>query len=816
MDKNKCRELPLIALRGIVAFPNISFNFDISRLRSIEALENAMLMSQYLFLVAQKDVEKDDISKDDLYTVGTVVKIKQVMRLPGNLIRVSAEGIYKAEAKEILQEKPFFIAEVQPVSEKEDYDESQNSKTEVFLSLLQEAFEEYSSVNGKLLPDYIMSVISSEDISFICNAIIGKGSFNYKIKQEILEENDILKKTEKTLTAVNKEIELLKIKKEIDLKVKAKIDKSQREYFLREQIRVINEELGDKDGIEADAAEYIKRAESIEMPLEVRERLKKEIERLKKISVQSSEGTVSRDYIELILDMPWEIFSKENKNIKKAQSILDKDHYGLEKIKERIVEFLAVRQNADSADVPVICLAGPPGVGKTSIAKSVARALNRKYCRMSLGGISDEAEIRGHRKTYVGAMPGRVISLIKQTKTRNPLILLDEIDKLRNERRGDPAAALLEVLDAEQNFAFRDNYLELPFDISQVLFMCTANNVENIPVALKDRLEIINIGSYTLEEKANIAVKYLIPKQLKKHGLSKAELKFRKDAVDEIIMFYTREAGVRQLERLIGKICRKTVKNMLVGEKIVSVVKSTDIFDFLGPRKFKTQEAEKKNQVGVVSGLAWTSVGGDTLDVESVAMKGKGIFKITGNAGDVMKESAEASISYIRANAEKFGISPDFYEKTDIHVHIPEGAVPKDGPSAGVTMVTSMISALTGIAVMKDVAMTGEITLRGRVLPIGGLKEKVLAAKQKGITTVIVPSDNFADIEELPQYIKSDINFVFAELVDDILPVALEKKYSKVIKKEKGDDDIIKGIITQPHNRALDEVSVTNSVESEI
>lgn len=788
MDK-KSFELPLIALRGMVAYPNTTFSFDLSRFKSIEALENAMINNQTVFLTAQKDASEDDFNENNIFYTGTIVKVKQLLRMPGNLIRVLAEGEKRAAISDFLQKKPFFIAQVM---EKGDYsNDITEAEGNALLNMMHEAFEKYSSLYKRIQPDFIMEVLSSESIEYLSNLLASKINFKLKDKQSILEEDSVRKRTIMVIKLINREIEFLTIQKEIDLKVKQKIDKSQKEYYLKEQLKVIQEELGEKEGISAEISEYEQRAEKIPMPDYVKDKFNKEIKRLKKMSYSSSESSVSRDYIELLLELPWNKATKENKNLKRAQQILDKEHFGLEKVKERVIEFLAVRHNTDNINAPVLCLSGPPGVGKTSIAKSIARALNRKYVRISLGGVRDEAEIRGHRKTYVGAMPGRIITALKQSESGNPLILLDEVDKISSDYKGDPSSALLEVLDGEQNFSFRDNYLELPFDLSNVLFICTANDLSTVPKALIDRFEIIEISSYTEEEKFNITDKFLLDKQIKKHGLKKSNLKIRKEAIFDIITYYTRESGVRQLERLISTLCRKAVKAILLNGENGIIVKTDNISEFLGKRKYLYNKINDKNEIGIVRGLAWTSAGGDTLSVEVNTMKGKGNFKLTGNVGKVMEESASAAISFIRANCDYLKIRENFYEDTDIHIHIPEGAVPKDGPSAGITMACAMISALKKVPVRNDVAMTGEITLRGKVLPIGGLKEKVLAAKRAGIKKIIIPFENARDLEDLPDYVKMEIEFVLAETMEDVISNCLAEEGLNVINNDRNDDNII-------------------------
>ncbi len=775
---SRFEHIPMIVLRGKVFFPNRKVSFDLMRKKSDAALEESMISNDNIvFFASQKDPKVEEVSSKDIYDIGVVGRIEKILKLPGGVTKVFAECFNKYKIDSFNDNDKFFSVDIDEVfDEKYVASETGNSVMDVeyraLNKLLLELFEEYARV-GKVGPEFIMEVISSDDVEYISYLIGEKIPFPVCDKQKILEQISVSKRARIVAEFLNRDINSLSLKNEIYSKVRSKINKTQKEYFLREEIKVIQKELGeDDDASEID--EYIKRMRDFrEMPENVKKRLEKEILRLKRISNASPEATVSRDYIELVLDMPWGVFDKENDDIKKAQKIFDRDHYGLTEVKDRIVEFLAVRKISNDVNAPIICLVGPPGVGKTSIAKSVAKALNRKYIRMSLGGISDEAEIRGHRKTYVGAMPGRIVSSIKNAKTMNPLILFDEIDKIRNERKGDPAAALLEVLDGEQNFSFRDNYLEVPLDISKVLFMCTANDVEGIPLALRDRLEIINLGSYTHDEKLNIALKYLVSKQIKANGLTRKNIKFSKDGVSEIISGYTREAGVRTLERLIGKVCRKTAKLISLEELEAVSLKKSNVEQFLGAKKYKEDFVDKNNKIGVVTGLAWTRVGGDTLSIETVIMKGKGHFKLTGNVGKVMEESADAAISYIRANAGKYGIDENFYKETDIHVHIPEGAVPKDGPSAGITMTLSIISALTKRPAKYDIAMTGEITLTGRVLPIGGLKEKIIAAKMFGIKKLLLPFENESDFEEVPDYAKEGLDVIFVKDMEEVVKEGL-------------------------------------------
>jgi len=773
MDGN-FKELPMVALRGRVFFPNRKVNFELMRKKSVAALEKATREGSFLFFAAQKETSLEEVSPKDIYDVGVIGKVEQILKLPGGITKVFVECFGKFKINGYNDNDKYFSVDIDEIVDTQ-YEKSESGLEQkdfeyrALLKLLLETFDEYAGL-GKGNPEFIMDIISSESVDYISYTLGEKIPFDICDKQNILEETDYSNRAKIVLKLLNKEVNALNLKRELYSKVRTKMDKSQRNYFLREEIKVIQEELDEPDGIMAEIKEYTKRMREFDgMPEYVKKRLEKEIERLKRMANSSAESTVSRDYIELILDMPWGVFDKENEDIKSAWKVLDKDHYGLKEVKERIVEFLAVRKISKEVNAPIICLVGPPGVGKTSIAKSVAKALNRKYVGMSLGGISDEAEIRGHRKTYVGAMPGRIVSYIKNAKTMNPLILLDEIDKIRNERKGDPSSALLEVLDGEQNFSFRDNYLEVPLDISKVLFMCTANSAEDIPPALRDRLEIINIGSYTHEEKLSIALKYLVSKQIGANGLDKKQIKFSKESISEIISGYTREAGVRTLERLIGKVCRKSAKLISLEEEVCISVKKANLEEFLGVKKYKEDYMDKIDKVGVVTGLAWTRVGGDTLSIETVIMKGKGEFKLTGNVGKVMEESAKAAISYIRANSDKYGIKEDFYENTDIHIHIPEGAVPKDGPSAGITMTLSMISALTGKPVNHNVAMTGEITLTGRVLPIGGLKEKIIAAKMFGIKKLILPFENESDFKEVPDYAKEGIETVFVRDMEEVV-----------------------------------------------
>ncbi|MBC7958960.1 MAG: endopeptidase La, partial [Vallitaleaceae bacterium] len=713
-------------------------------------------------------------AKEDLYEQGTITKIKQLIKLPKNIVRVLVVGEKRGSIVSILQEEPFIMADIELLEEDELLmDDVQKN---ALLGMAREVIEEFGRINTKFAKEAIDKIMLIEDISKLGDAIGYNLITSLDNKQSLLSKNDPIVRLKLAVTILNAEIEIAKIKKDINDQVKLKIDKNQKEYFLREQIKVIQNELGDGQGSEEEIDEYLRRAKEIKSTKEVADRIQKEIGRLKKIPAGSAEGAVSRNYIEWLLDMPWEYKTEESTDLERAEAILDEDHYGLEKVKERVLEHLAVRKLSNKTDSPIICLVGPPGTGKTSIAKSIARALNRKYSRISLGGVRDEAEIRGHRKTYVGAMPGRIAHALKYAGTNNPLILLDEVDKMSSDLRGDPSAALLEVLDTEQNNKFRDHFIEVPIDLSDVLFIATANSVRNIPRPLLDRLELIEVTSYTENEKLHIAKKYLIPKQKEKHGLTCEQLTITDGAISTIINEYTREAGVRNLERKFGEICRKVAKQIMGINN--GDVKLTDkgVKAFLGTPLYRFDKASEKPQVGIAKGLAWTEVGGDTLSIEVNVMNGTGKFELTGQLGDVMKESARAAVSYIRSISSTLqNIPPDFYEKKDIHIHIPEGAVPKDGPSAGITMAIAMISALTNCPVNHQVAMTGEITLRGRVLPIGGLKEKLLAAKRAGIKKVLVPEDNRRNIAEINKEIIKGLEIVYVSDMEQVLPEALIK-----------------------------------------
>jgi len=774
----KKQVLPLLPLRGLTVFPYMILHFDVGRIKSIKALEEAMINNQLIFLVAQKDAKNDSPGPEDIYTIGTISKVKQLLKLPGDTIRVLVEGISRAEICEFTQTEPFFMAEVE---EKIYVEEDKNSKTEIeaLKRRVLSTFEEYSKLNNKVSPETVLSIMNIDDPDQLADIITANLMLKVEQKQEILNEFKTKIRLQKLLETLVREIEIMQIEREINIKVRKQIDKTQKEYYLREQLKAIQSELGDKDGVVGEVEEYKRKLAEGNFGEEVEKKVLKELDRLLKMPPGSAEGSVIRTYLDWIFDLPWNKKTEEIIDLDRAQQILDEDHYGLEKVKERIIEYLAIRKLKKDLKGPILCLAGPPGVGKTSIAKSIARALNRNYVRMSLGGVRDEAEIRGHRRTYVGAMPGRIISALKQAGSKNPLILLDDIDKMSSDFRGDPAAAMLEVLDSEQNYAFRDHYLELPFDLSDVLFITTANNLDTVPRPLLDRMEVISLSSYTEEEKVQIAMKYLFPKQIEAHGFKKSNLKIDEPAVREIINCYTREAGVRELERQIAGVCRKVARKLVSSNQKTVKITAASIEKYLGTKKYRYDMANEKDEVGVATGLAWTPVGGDTLSIEVTLMEGKGSLELTGQLGDVMKESARAAMSYIRSRAEYYGIDKDFYNKYDIHIHVQEGAIPKDGPSAGITLATAMVSALTGKPVRKNVAMTGEITLRGRVLPIGGVKEKVLAAHRAGIDTIIIPVENKKDLEEIPENVRKTIKFVLADNMETVLNTALVKTKPK-------------------------------------
>ena len=764
--------LPAITLRGMAVLPEMVVHFDVSREKSITALEAAMEGEQNIFLITQKDAAIEEPGMEDLYTTGTVAKIKQIVKLQKEqVIRVLVEGKFRAHLEEIIKSEPYYEAEVLILEEDSQMDLIEE---EAALTYLKSVLNEYAQINKQVSQEMVLRFNDLTKLSKLVTSLCNEIPFEYRDRQKLLEATDLKSRYEILAALMTKQVDILKITKEISEKVKERIDKHQREYVLREQLKVLREELGE-DGLESDAAEFEERLTALDAPEEVKEKIKREIERFKNAMGNPSESGVIRTYIETVLDLPWNKKGKDNDNINEAEKILQEDHYGLMKVKERIIEYLSVRLLTKKGDAPILCLVGPPGTGKTSIARSVARALNKSYVRISLGGVHDESEIRGHRKTYIGAMPGRIAQGLKQAGVSNPVMLLDEVDKIGSDYKGDPFAALLEVLDSEQNNKFRDNYVEIPLDLSEVLFIATANSVQTIPRPLLDRMDLIEINSYTENEKFHIARNHLIPKQLEHNGLKPRQMTITDSGLHKLISEYTREAGVRNLERRIGDLCRKTARVVLgeAGRKSVKVSEKS-IEKYLGKPRYTHDMAFAEPQIGIVRGLAWTSVGGDTLSIEVNVMPGKGRFELTGQLGDVMKESAHAGISYIRSTAKDQGIKKTFFDEHDIHIHIPEGAVPKDGPSAGITMATAMISAITERPVRADIAMTGEITLRGRVLPIGGLKEKILAAKMAGIKLVIVPVENKRDIEELEAEITEDIKIVFASTMEDVLKWSLK------------------------------------------
>jgi ATP-dependent Lon protease len=771
MSDKPVKRLPMLPLRGLTIFPYMVLHFDVGRTRSIAALEEAMVNNQEIFLVTQQDIKVDEPEKEDIFEVGTISKIKQLLKLPGETIRVLVEGLERGRILEYTKEEPYFEVNL---STPRQYDEAElELQIEAISRNVLSSFEEYVKLSNKISPETLLTVHNLEDPGSLADIIAANVLVRIEDKQKVLEAFHPVERLETLYDVLIREIEILEIENKINRRVKKQVDKVQREYYLREQLKAIQKELGESEGVAGEIEAYEEKIEKANLPEEANEKAVRELNRLSKMGAGSAEGSVIRTYLDWILDLPWNMETEDSLDLKKAARILDEDHYGLEKVKERVIEYLAVRQLTKNMKGPILCFVGPPGVGKTSIAKSIARSLNRRFVRMSVGGVRDEAEIRGHRRTYVGAIPGRIIASIKQAGSKNPVFLLDEIDKMSNDFRGDPASAMLEVLDAEQNFAFRDHYLELAFDLSKVMFLTTANTLDTIPRPLLDRMEVIQISGYTEEEKRNIASRYLIPKQMKEHGIPEKGLVLSDATIGDIINYYTREAGVRNLERQIAAICRKAARRILESGKSGVRVTGSNLKKYLGAPRFHYDKVKDNNETGIVTGLAWTSVGGDTLSIEVTPMPGTGKLVLTGQLGDVMKESARAGFSYIRSRAKEFGLNDDFHEKLDIHIHIPEGAIPKDGPSAGITMTTAVISALTGIPARGDVAMTGEITLRGRILPIGGLKEKILAAHRAGIRKVLIPNENSRDLDEIGEIVKKKVNIVLVETMDDVLAHSL-------------------------------------------
>ncbi|EEG78171.1 endopeptidase La [Dethiobacter alkaliphilus] len=765
----KTKTLPLLPLRGILVFPNMVLHLDVGRERSVSALEQAMVEDNKVLLVAQKEARIDEPTPEEIYSMGTVAQIKQMLKLPGGTIRVLVEGLSRAYVREFVESDPFFKVEAEEL----DDDNGKSVEVEALMRSVLYQFEQYIKLSKKIPPETLVTVSSIDEPGRLADIIASHLTLKIQQKQDILEATSPRDRLDKLSAILSHEMEVLEIERKINLRVRKQMERTQKEYYLREQMKAIQKELGEKDERMAEADEYREKISEAELPEEVEEKALKEVERLEKMPPAAAEAVVIRNYLDWILAIPWVYQTDDRLDLNRAEEILDEDHYGLEKVKERIIEYLAVRQLAKKLKGPILCLVGPPGVGKTSLARSIARALERNFVRMSLGGVRDEAEIRGHRRTYVGAMPGRIIQAMRQAKSQNPVFLLDEIDKMSTDFRGDPSAALLEVLDPEQNNSFADHYLEIPFDLSNVMFLTTANTLYNIPQPLLDRMETIYIPGYTEEEKVKIAERYLLPKQIKEHGLTKKNLTVSEKTLRKIIRQYTREAGVRNLERQLASICRKTAKEVVRDEKKRAAITVQNLDKYLGIPRYRFGMAEKEDEVGIATGLAWTEVGGDTLVIEVTLMKGKGKLMLTGKLGDVMRESAQAGLSYIRTRANELGIEEDFHEKYDIHVHIPEGAIPKDGPSAGITMATALISALTQRPSCRTVAMTGEITLRGRVLPIGGVKEKVLAAHRAGIKTILLPAENKKDISEIPDNVRRKLEFVLVEHMDQVLEHAL-------------------------------------------
>ena len=776
----KTVNLPLIPLRGLSIFPYMVLHFDVGRKKSIKALEAAMAKDQRIFLTTQFDIDNDSPESTDFFKVGTVCKIKQMLKLPGDAIRVLVEGIQRGEVDAIVDEEPYFRVEIKTFLDSTDVDK----ETRALMRSAINAFEKYISISNRVSPDVILSVSAIDEPGRLADIIAAQITLKTDQKQQLINAIDVKTRLEILLKIIMTEIEILEVEKNINDKVKSQINKSQKEYYLREQIKAIRDELGEEEAQEDEIEEMRRQLKKLKLSKKIEKKVSNEIDRYSRLSPSSAESGVIRTYVNWILELPWKKETKDEIDLVKAQGILDDDHYGLESVKERVVEYLAVRDLTQSMKGPIICLVGPPGVGKTSIAKSIARSLNRGFVRMSLGGVRDEAEIRGHRRTYIGAIPGRIINGIKEAGTKNPVFLFDEIDKLSSDFRGDPASALLEVLDPEQNKEFTDHYLEVPFDLSKVMFLTTANSLNTIPRPLLDRMEVIHVSGYTEFEKLNIARKYLVPKKMEEHGLQKSNLTVSDEALLEIIRKYTRESGVRELERKIADLSRKAAVRIAKGEVKCVRITEKNIDKYLGKSKYHYDLIADEDQIGIVTGLAWTAVGGDTLSIEVNTMKGKGKLQLTGQLGDVMKESAQAGLSYIRTVSKKYGIDETFYENLDMHIHIPEGAIPKDGPSAGITMATAMISALSGIPVNRYVAMTGEITLRGRVLPIGGFKEKSLAAKRAGIKKILFPYENLKDLDDVPESIRKEIKFVPVKTMDEVLEHALVKEEKKNENKE--------------------------------
>ena len=770
--KDMVLTMPVVALRGMTILPGMIAHFDISRDKSLRAVEESMMDEQRIFLVTQKNVEQANPIKDDLYKIGIIANIKQVIKLQNNIVRILVEGLERAELLEFSNKEEYLEGEILELSKEDEEESIVPAAKEAMIQSIKETFIKYSAVNGKINKEIISQVDEMTDLEKVIDYVSNNLPVNYQEKQKILEAISLTERYEALLTMLFNEMEVIAIKNDFQKKVKEKVDKHQKEYILREQLSVIREELGE-DNTQSEADDFLDKIKKLKASNEVKDKLKKEVKRFKSVSGSSSESAVIRGYIETLLELPWDKASKDNRDLDHAEEILNQDHYGLSKVKERVLEFLAVRNLTSKGESPIICLVGPPGTGKTSIARSIAKALDKEYVRICLGGVRDEAEIRGHRKTYVGAMPGRIIAGLKTAGVNNPLMLLDEIDKVSSDYKGDTSAALLEVLDGEQNSKFRDHYVELPVDLSEVLFIATANSIDEMPKPLLDRMEVIEVSSYTENEKFHIAKEHLVEKQKEINGLKKEQLSIADGALKKMIHSYTKEAGVRNLERQIAKICRKSAREIYQNKVEAVKITQNNLEKFLGKEKYTQDKKNENNEVGIVRGLAWTSVGGVTLEVEVNIMPGKGELSLTGKLGDVMKESAHAGLSYIRSISPNYNVDKEFFQKNDIHIHIPEGAVPKDGPSAGITMATAVFSAITNKPVRADVAMTGEITLRGRVLPIGGLKEKLLAAQNAGMKKVCIPMDNKKDLEEISTEITKGMEVIPVKTFDQVLKIAL-------------------------------------------
>jgi ATP-dependent Lon protease len=769
-NQTTCRYIPMLPLRGVLVFPYTVIHLDVGRKKSISAIEEAMMDTKEIFLATQKEAQTDEPEIEDIYTAGTVAEIKQILKMPGGTMRVLVEGLHRAKITRFISSEPYMQVEIEEF--KED-NEPKTPELDALMRTLISEFEQYVRLSKKIPPETVVSVMAIEEPGRLADVIASHLSLRIQEKQKVLEARDVAHRLELLCEMLATEMEVLELERKINIRVRKQMEKTQKEYYLREQMKAIQKELGDKDERVAEVEELKERINKAKLPKEAYEKAYKELERLEKMPPMVAEAVVVRNYLDWLLSLPWSVETKDRLDLKVAERILDEDHYGLEKPKERILEYLAIRKLAKKMKGPILCLVGPPGVGKTSLGKSVARSLNRKFVRMSLGGIRDEAEIRGHRRTYVGSMPGRVLQGMKQAGSKNPVFLLDEIDKMTMDFRGDPASALLEVLDPEQNSTFSDHYLETAFDLSKVMFITTANSTYNIPKPLLDRMEVIEISGYTEEDKVHIALDYLIPKQVKEHGLSEHNITFSEGAVRKIIREYTREAGVRNLEREIASVCRKVARQVVEDKNTMVTVTAGNLGKYLGVQRYRYGVAERENQIGVATGLAWTEAGGDILSIEVALLKGKGNLTLTGKLGDVMKESAQAALTYVRSRAEELGIPEDIRQEYDIHLHVPEGAIPKDGPSAGITIAVALASAMSGKLVRKDVAMTGEITLRGRVLPIGGVKEKVLAAHRAGIHTVIMPMENQKDLADIPANVKRKMKFIPVAHMDEVLQETL-------------------------------------------